>query len=232
MLRVDTRGAARWLTLDRPARRNALTLELVRSLTEALQDLADLSAVVITGTGPVFCPGADNRLADEVRTGGAEAIAATIYGPLHGLVRAVRDAEVPVIAALNGPALGGGFDLALACDLRIAVPTAWLQSSWVTYGLIPGMGGAHAAERLVGSARASELLLLGSRVPADQALAWGLLNAVVDDLEVGTMEVVDRLAELPRQGVVANKRVLRRLRDAGLETELALLGAEQSRLMA
>lgn len=110
-------------------------------------------------------------------------------------------------------------------------PRALLQSSWVTYGLVPGMGGGYAAERLVGSARAGELLLLGQRVPADQALAWGLVNAVVDDLEDGVAAVVDRLAALPRQGVVANKRVLRRLRDRWLEDELAVLGDEQAGLL-
>lgn len=231
-LRVERRGPALWLVLDRPEQRNALTQEIALAATAAIESITDnIRAVVITGTGRVFCPGADSSMVTSVVAGGKEAVSSTIYGPLHGLLRAVAAAPVPVIAALNGGALGGGLDLALASDLRVAVPSAYLCSSWVGLGLVPGMGGAFWAARLLGATRASELLLLGERIPAARALEWGLLNAVSDDLEATVSAMVERLAELPRQGVMANKRALRRQRDAGLEAELELLGQEQAELI-
>jgi 2-(1,2-epoxy-1,2-dihydrophenyl)acetyl-CoA isomerase len=231
-LQIERRAHALWLTIDRPAHNNALTVDLATAATAAIDSVDDdIRAIVITGSGAMFCPGADPAMAAEALAGGPAKVAEMIYGPLHGWVKSIGRAPVPVIAALNGPALGGGLDLALACDFRIAHESAFLQSSWVGLGLVTGMGGSFAAAKLAGSARAAEFILLGEPIPAARALEWGLLNAVTDHLGETVSAWVDRLARLPRHGVTANKRALRRQRDAGLEEELQLLGQEQSQLI-
>ena len=231
-LRIERRAHALWLTIDRPAQNNALTVDLATAATAAIDGVDDdVRAIVITGSGAMFCPGADPAMAAEALAGGPAKVAEMIYGPLHGWVKSIARAPVPVIAALNGPALGGGLDLALACDFRIAHESAVLQSSWVRLGLVAGMGGSFAAAKLAGSARAAEFILLGEPMPAARALEWGLVNAVTDDLAETVSGWVARIVRMPRHGVTANKRALRRQRDAGLELELQQLGREQSELI-
>ncbi|MDX6428636.1 MAG: hypothetical protein QOE54_1013 [Streptosporangiaceae bacterium] len=223
------------LTLNRPERRNALTVELVATLADhiAAAPADGVRAVILTGSAPAFCAGGDLADLSAVAEQGALAVSETIYTRFHRLVRTIGSVPVPVIAAINGPALGAGLDLALACDLRIAATDAVLASSWIAVGLVPGMGGASYLTRLAGGTRAAELVLTGRRIDAATAQAWGLLNEVVEPgiLLDRALELARELAGLPAPALARSKAALRRVLEAGLEDELAVLGAVQGSLL-
>lgn len=188
---VDQRGTVAIWTIAREDRRNALsraTLKAFGSLTrEAIQN-PSISAIVITGAGDkAFCAGADLKerqgmTDDDVR------VQVDLYrSELGPLDRSPK----PVIAAVNGVAFGGGMELALVCDLRVCAPHAEFALPETTLGIIPGAGGTQRLPRLVGEARAKELILLGRRIKADEALAWGLVNRITP---AGTSVVDDAVA--------------------------------------
>jgi 2-(1,2-epoxy-1,2-dihydrophenyl)acetyl-CoA isomerase len=231
----EARGDAALLTLNRPTRRNALTIGLVRAIADGVTDAVTdgARAVILTGAPPVFCAGGDMPELSGVAEDGALAVSDVIYGNFHRLVRTVTGAPVPVIAAVNGAAIGAGLDLALICDLRIASTEATFVSSWISVGLVPGMGGAFLLPHLVGSTRAAQALLLGTAVNASDALAWGLVNDVAapDELLAAADAMAATVAKLPAVAVARTKAALRRSIDAGLEQELATLGATQGALL-
>jgi methylglutaconyl-CoA hydratase len=172
-------GSAAWLLLNRPEAANALSRGLVAALRDALARLAaqpQVTAVVLAGAGgKVFCAGADlkERLdmnLDETRA---------FLDDLGSLVQAVEDFPAPVIAAISGAALGGGLELALAADIRVADESATLGLAEVRLGIIPGAGGTQRLSRLCGLAIAKELILTGRRVDAATALGLGLVSKVV-----------------------------------------------------
>lgn len=235
-LAVEQRGPARWLRLTRPERRNALTVDLVRQLADAVtaagQD-PSVRAIVVTGAPPVFCAGGDLADLGTVAERGALAVSEVVYRQFHRLVLALADAPVPVVAAVNGAALGAGLDLALACDLRVVSRAATFASSWIAVGLVPGMGGAHLLARAVGSTRANEMVLLGRPVAAERALDWGLVNEVVEPeaLEGRVDDLVGELAALSAPALSRSKASLRRALALGFEQELAVLGATQGSLL-
>jgi enoyl-CoA hydratase len=174
------------VTLDRPEVLNALNFELLRDLGAALDQVAssDARAVLITGAGDrAFCAGAD------VRELMGRSLRVTREGTAYGqAIFAKLDAlAMPSIALINGYAFGGGLELALACTFRIAVPTAKLGLPEIKLGLIPGYGGTQRLPRLIGEARALEIILTGRTVPAEEAERMGLVNRLVegDLLEAG-----------------------------------------------
>ena len=234
-LDVELREHAVLLRLSRPQRRNALTVQLVTALADAIEDASstDAYAVIITGAPPVFCAGGDLPELAGIAERGALAVSDTIYANFHRLVSAIAGSPLPVVAAVNGAAIGAGLDLALACDFRIAVEGAIFTSSWVTVGLIPGMGGAHFLPRLVGGTRAAEALLLGRTIDAETACGWGLVNDVTspDDLLARCDDLARELSFLPRAAVARTKAALRRSLDDGLASELVTLGATQGALL-
>ncbi|MFF7472325.1 enoyl-CoA hydratase-related protein [Streptomyces sp. NPDC008092] len=232
----ERRGAAEWLVLNRPERRNALTVELVRDLADAVAQAGadpEVRVLVITGVAPVFCAGGDLAALSAVAEQGARAVTDTVYGQFQRLVRLMRDVPVPVIAAVNGAALGAGLDLALACDLRYVSHEASFASSWINVGLVPGMGGAHLLTRAVGSTRASEMVITGRMVQPHEALAWGLVNEVLETgrLAERVAEVADGLAKLSRPALSSSKASLRRALSSDFDHELAVLGAVQGGLL-
>ena len=235
-LLVERRGPSVWLTLDRPDRRNALTPALAGELADAVAEAGDdpgTRAVVLTGAGSAFCSGGDLVALSAVAEGGARAVTDVVYGQFHRLVRTLAGVPVPVIAAVNGPALGAGLDLALCCDLRLASGNAVFASSWINAGLVPGMGGAHLLTHAVGSTRAAEMALTGRRIDAEQALAWGLVGEVAgpDRLYDRADAAVAGLAALSRPALESSKASLRRALGPGFEHELAVLGAVQGGLL-
>jgi enoyl-CoA hydratase/carnithine racemase len=177
-VRLDRRGAVAVLTLDRESRRNALSRETLFAFGRLGRELlADDSvrAIVVTGAGDkAFCAGADLKerqgmSTDEVR------VQVGLYRTELGVL---DTSPKPVIAALNGVAFGGGLELALICDLRVCAPHAELALPETTLGIIPGAGGTQRLPRVVGEARAKEMILLGRKLGAAEALAWGLVNRV------------------------------------------------------
>ncbi len=177
-LAVERRGAVEVWTILGEARRNSLTMALLRELGDRVRAAGEdrgLRTVVLTGAGDrAFCAGAD--LKERARMSDAE---------VHGFHAAVRDAfsgieraPQPFVAALNGAALGGGLELALACDLRVAAEGAELGLPEVSLGIIPGAGGTARLPRIVGVGRAKDLVLTGRRVGAAEALAMGLVSRV------------------------------------------------------
>jgi 2-(1,2-epoxy-1,2-dihydrophenyl)acetyl-CoA isomerase len=222
------------LTLNRPARRNALTRDLVGRLADRLTALVSegARAVVLAGGPPVFCAGGDLVDLGGIADAGAIAVTDTVYSQFHRLVRALSEAPFPVVAAIDGAALGAGLDLALACDLRVATARSTFASSWIGVGLVPGMGGAYLLTQAVGSARAHEMVLLGEPVSADIALSWGLINRLVeDDLDGAVAALSDRLTGLPPAALARSKASLRRAAESGLAAELATMGAVQGALL-
>jgi enoyl-CoA hydratase/carnithine racemase len=175
---LSRRGAAAILTIERPDRLNSLSRDTLLAIgLLARQAIADreVRAIVVTGTGDkAFCAGADLK----ERQGMDENAVRVQLGLYRDELGVLDRSPKPVIAAVNGVALGGGLELALVCDLRVAAPTAVLALPETTLGIIPGAGGTQRLPRLLGEARAKELILLGRRLDAAQALAWGLVNRV------------------------------------------------------
>jgi enoyl-CoA hydratase/carnithine racemase len=178
-VRIDRQGLAAWVTIDRPAAMNALTGEVLAGLEAATAELAADPAVrlvAFTGAGDrAFCAGADLK----ERRGMSEADTRARIDLINRCFTAIARLPRLTVAAVNGVALGGGLELALACDLRIAVEGAELGLTEVRLGILPGAGGTQRLARAIGAARAKELILLGRRVPAARALALGLVSEVV-----------------------------------------------------
>lgn len=234
-VRVEDIDHHRTLTIDRSDRRNALTVDMVDALREGVSKArgAGARAVVITGDGPSFCAGGDLPSLSALAAEGSAIVSEAIYTSFHGLVRDIRDAPIPVIAAVNGHAFGAGLDLAVSCDLRYASPDALFESTWLKAGLIPGMAGAHRLPSVVGAGRAAEMLMLSRRVDAPTAREWGLVNDIAEDGDVRRLaeEVAERLALLPPLALQRTKAAFRRRIDHGIEDEFATLGAQQGQLL-
>jgi enoyl-CoA hydratase len=205
------------LTLDRPGRLNALGSDSARQLQDALDTIeADpaLRAIVITGAGRAFCAGADITELDRLHS--PTDFARFVQGLTDALDR-LAASPVPSVAAINGLALGGGFEVALACDLRLAAPRTQLGVPEVKLGLLPAAAGTQRLARMLPAALAKQLLMTGEPLTAAQALAYGLLNDVVDDVVSSALDLAGRLAEGPPQAIAAAKRLV----DVGLTMPLA-----------
>jgi enoyl-CoA hydratase len=183
LLRQD--GTVAVLQLNRPANRNSMTPELLDAFAAAVAEVRRWSAVrclVVTGSGPCFSAGADFR--SSIQRDGDGRIAAERSYAMYEPFLSLLDVEVPVIGALQGHAVGGGFGLALTCDLRIACSTAKYGANFAKLGLHPGMAISDVLPRLVGVPRALELLLTGQLLSGDVGAQWGLFNAAVAADEV------------------------------------------------
>jgi enoyl-CoA hydratase/carnithine racemase len=177
-VRIERRGAVGVLVVDRPERRNALSRKTLSELGRLGRELvADptVRAIVVTGAGDkVFCAGADLK-ERQAFTNEDVRVQVGLYRTELGVL---DHSPKPVIAALNGSAFGGGLELALICDLRVAATHAQIGLPETTLGIIPGAGGTQRLPRIVGEARAKEMILLGRPLTAEQALSWGLVNRV------------------------------------------------------
>ena len=230
-VRVEDRGAVRVVTLDRPERRNALDLDDRRELLAALEGAdaaATVRAVVLTGAGSVFCAGGDIASMSP-----DPAVAGERLELVNAVARQLLTGALPVVAAVERGAHGLGLSLACACDLTVAGRGAAFAASFVRIGLTADTGLLHTLPRRVGSGRARALLLTARRVGADEALAIGLVDEVVDDgtaLERAVALAAD-LAALGRDAVAATRRVLCD-QPTDLESVLAAERDEQVTLMA
>ncbi|HEX2569015.1 MAG TPA: enoyl-CoA hydratase-related protein [Polyangia bacterium] len=177
-------GAVRWISLHRPASKNGLTVALNQRIIAAFEDAAaaeSVRCVVLTGEGGNFCSGLDLKSAmSEAEAMQGEGVAEERMNRyFHGLIRAVVRCPKPVIALIDGAAVGFGCDLALACDLRLGTPRARLGEIFVKRGLMPDGGGTFFLPRLVGTAKAFELMMTGDVIEAEEALRLGLVNRLV-----------------------------------------------------
>ncbi len=211
------------LTLNRPHVLNAITPALLDELTGALRDGAsnrDVRAVIITGAGRGFCSGQDLRAAVGEGAIDVGAVLRDHYAPA---IRAIRSMDQPVIAAVNGVAAGAGFSLALACDLRIAAQSATFVQAFVRIGLIPDLASTYFLPRLIGPARAAELMMLGETVEAGRALQLGIVSQVVPDADLPAVAsaLAGRLASGPRS-IALIKRALDVSAANDLEAQLAV----------
>lgn len=195
---VKDAAAVRWITLNRPETKNSLTLDvnvrLIRLFGEAAER-TDIKAVAITGAGGSFCSGLDLKFAASLGLQPAE------YGKyldthFHGLIRAIRGCLKPVVAVVDGPAVGYGCDVALAADLRFCSDQARFGEVFVRRGLMPDGGGTHTLPRLIGMGRALEMMMTGEVVDAETSLRIGLANRVVPraQLEAASHEYLGVLA--------------------------------------
>jgi len=224
-LEVEIRESVAVVALNRPEALNALDLALGEDLGDALKDLRgrpDVRAILLTGAGRAFCAGGDIK---QMLPGEGRKPADFFEKPLrafHEVILAIRGMPKPVVAAVNGFASGAGCNLALACDYRIAGEGARFNQAFVRIGLVPDCGGTFLLPRIVGWARAAELILTGRMVEAREALAMGLVHEVVadDQLRPVAMKVAGRLAAGPTLAYARAKYLLDRSANAGLEDQL------------
>lgn len=221
---VESSGQVRIITLNRPENMNALnlpTLEALASIVAKLQSDHSARVVVITGSGEkAFCSGADLK----ERSGMAPDQVRRFITMIRDTFTAIEALPQPVIAAVNGLALGGGTELALASDLRVASERATLGLTEVKWAVIPAAGGTQRLPRLIGKGRAMEMILTGRRVGAAEALTIGLVNRVVPagDLMAATMELAGRILEAGPIAVQQAKRAIHQGSETGLSAGLLL----------
>lgn len=221
MLRLERAERVAILRVHRPEKRNALSRELVDLFHDHLRALAedaDIACLVIAGGETVFVSGAD--VAELLERGTEDALRA-INGRLF---RAIEEFPRPTIAAVRGWALGGGCELALACDLRVAGRSARFGQPEVGLGIVPGAGAMHRLARLVGLGRAKEMVLVGTVIDAATAHAWGLVSAVVNDdrVEPEAIALAGRIAGQGPDAVRLAKRIMNLLGGAPPDTAAAL----------
>ncbi len=209
-----TDGAAT-IELNRPETLNAWNAQLGSDLLAALAGIAAddaVRAVVITGAGRAFSSGADLKDVSGGKTtpNGRPDVYRTLTERYHPIMRAIRELQKPVVASVNGPAVGIGCSLALCCDLIVAAESAYFLLAFVNIGLVPDGGSSLFVPTRVGMARASELSMLGERLPATRALEWGLINRVFADehLREETAMLAARLAGGPTRSYAGTKRQL------------------------
>jgi enoyl-CoA hydratase len=188
---VEERGPVAVLRIDRPAQRNSLSVATLSALDEAFSSLsarADIQAVIFTGTGDVFASGADIRELGALTPDSARAFAERG----QNLFERIAGARQLTVAAVNGYCMGGGLDLALACRLRVAGPSAVFAHPGARLGVITGWGGTQRLPRLVGPARALEMFITARRLSADEALSFGLVSRIHPDALALALELASR----------------------------------------
>lgn len=220
-------GAVGRITLDRPHTLNAWTAQFGSELRQVVEgEAADESvrAVLVTGAGRAFSSGADLKSGFEAAEDGLPDIRKVLHEHHHRAITGVRRLPKPVIAAVNGPAVGIGCSLALACDLVMAAQSAYFGLAFVNIGLMPDGGSTAFVPPAVGKARAFQMALLGERVPAAQALEWGLVNWVhPDDRLMDEAEaLLERLAAGPTRSYASTKQALNRFIYGDLDRQLDL----------
>lgn len=237
LLTVERRSRVALVTLDRPESRNALSGpedadDFVRVCTELNRD-DDVRCMVLTGAGSTFSAGGDLKAMRERAGPSGDAPLQHLERyrrSVHEIVRALHGLEIPSIAAVNGPAIGLGCDLACMTDIRIASETAKFGVPFLKLGLIPGDGGAWLLPRVVGMSRASELLFTGDVIDAETAAAYGLVSRVTPSAALldDALALADRIARRPSHALRLTKSLLRHGQSTGLDTLLEMSAAAQA----
>jgi 2-(1,2-epoxy-1,2-dihydrophenyl)acetyl-CoA isomerase len=214
------------VTLNRPDAYNALNLDMMNSLAEALSLGAkddSIKGILITGKGNAFCAGGDLKWISQQKEE-AGAVLHKLAPQFHLSILEIRRMEKPVVAAINGIAAGGGFSLALACDFRVMGQSASLRQAYTSSGLCIDGGGSFALPRLVGMARAMEIMAFDDPISSAQALAWGLVTQVVPDSEVlsEATAMLTGLSKTSLHSFAWSKKLVSHSLNTTLETQLEL----------
>ena len=231
---VETVGATRIITINRPEARNALTLPVLHGMTRALRESstdASVRCVILTGAGGHFCSGADlrqNILADPTLMDHVEGY----MDEFHSLIVSLVRCDKPTIAAMDGAAVGFGADLAFACDLRVATTRAYAQEKFVRIGLMPDGGGTFWLPRLVGTARALQMILLAEKVGAEELHRLGVIARLVEpaSLREGSLVLAREIESGPPLAFAAIKRAIY-ASSGGIEDALRREREEQLKLL-
>ena len=217
------------ITLNRPQALNAITPTMQKEWVAAIEAAAvddEVRVLVVTGAGRAFCAGMDLRYE---RTAQEEAVSPSPFamtqhmpGTIHGLALTIANLDKPYIGAINGAAVGGGMDFASMCDIRIASERAKFSMAYIRMGLPPAGGGCYYLPRIVGVARACDLIWTGRTMGAEEALGMGYVSAVVphDELGAATKELATRLAKGPAVAIRLAKRMIYRCLDMDITTAL------------
>ena len=224
---VERADGVATLTLNRPDKLNAYTARMGVALVDAFRSLQDddaVRAVILTGAGRGFCAGVDLEALSAMQSG--EAVEGPKLGEeefVRGFANELLAYPKPVIAAINGAAIGVGVTMVLPCDVRIAVETAKLGATFTKLGILPGLGSTHLLPRIVGLAKAQELVLTARVIRAPEALAIGLVNEVVaaDALLPRAREIAAEMADNDPDALAFAKRALQHGASASMEEALA-----------
>jgi 2-(1,2-epoxy-1,2-dihydrophenyl)acetyl-CoA isomerase len=234
---LDRRGAELRITLNRPDAMNAWDRQLGSELLAAVEEAAGDDAVrvvVLTGAGRAFSSGADLKAGFDLTPDGHPDVGTMLRERYHPLIGGLRRMPKPVLAAVNGPAVGIGCSLALASDLVIARESAYFLLAFVNIGLVPDGGSSLFVPARAGFAHASEMALLGERISARKALEWGLINRVAadDEFDAAVDELAARLASGPTRAYAGAKQQLNQWQYAAMDAQLELEASLQERCAA
>jgi 2-(1,2-epoxy-1,2-dihydrophenyl)acetyl-CoA isomerase len=234
---LDRRGAELRIVLDRPDVMNAWDKQLGTDLLAAVNEAAaddSVRAVVVTGAGRAFSSGADLKAGFDATPEGHPDVGTALRERYHPIIAGLRRMPKPVLAAVNGPAVGIGCSLALCCDLIVARESAYFLLAFVNIGLVPDGGSSLLVPERVGFTRAAEMAMLGERIGARQALEWGLINRVAadGDFDGAVDDLAARLATGPTAAYAGAKEQLNHWLFARMDLQLELEAAAQQRAAA
>lgn len=232
----EQEGSVVTLTMNEPEQRNQLSAASTHSnVVETMDRIYDdpsVRCVILTGNGPSFSAGGDIRVMKQQASSEVSEMEIRHFyrRGIQKMARAIFELEVPIIAAINGHAIGAGLDLACLCDIRIASDTAKMASSFIKVGIVPGDGGAWLLPRVIGMSRAAEMMLTGDTIDAQKALEWNLVSQVVpaDQLMSSAREMARRIAINPSHSIRLTKRLMRESQRAPLDTVLELSAVYQA----
>jgi len=236
-LKIEKRGRITIITMMRPKQRNAFVdaahFHEFATVCEKIDADPECAVVILTGAGSAFCAGGnikDMKNREGVFAGSPIQIRSNYRQSVQQLPLALYHLEVPTIAAVNGPAVGAGCDLACMCDLRIASEEASFAESFVKLGLVPGDGGAWLLQRVVGLSKACEMTFTGEAISAREALECGLVQKVVPASELmdAALDLAGRIAANPPSALRMAKKLIRESQQASLQTVLEMSAAFQA----
>ena len=222
------------ITLNRPEARNAFSHEMITLWNDYLKQARGdntVRVIIVTGTGDTFCSGGDIREMAEGRLQSWD-MKSFLWDGVHRITLTLEDLDKPVIAAINGAAMGAGMDMAIMCDMRVCSENARFAESYINMGVIAGDGGAYFLSRLVGTSKALELLLTGKMITPEQALQWGIVNRVVphEDLMKETMALAETIANKPPLAVRMMKRAVYQAQTSSLRSHLDYISSQMALL--